>query len=91
MRYVSLPVAILRERKRFIAYTPVLDLSTSGRTFEEAKERFNEAAQLFLEELERMGTIHEVLTNLGWTKVERQWTPPVLVAQEQSKVRVPVP
>lgn len=51
MRYVSLPVAILRESNRFIAYTPALDLSTSGKSFAEAKARFQEAAELFFEEL----------------------------------------
>lgn len=89
MRYVSLPVAILREGKRFVAYTPALDLSTSGKSFAEAKARFQEAAELFFEEVERMGTLHETLLSLGWSKVERQWTPPVVVAQEQSRVRIP--
>lgn len=89
VRYVSIPVTILREGKRFVVYTPALDLSTSGKTFEEARARFQEAAELFFEELERMGTLHDALMGLGWTKVERQWTPPVLVAQEQSEVRLP--
>jgi predicted RNase H-like HicB family nuclease len=44
-------VAILREGKRFVAYTPALDLSTSGKTQAEAKARFQEAAELFFEEL----------------------------------------
>lgn len=89
MRFVQLPVSFLREGKRFIAYTPALDLSTSGKTFEEAKKHFEEASELFFEELERMGTLDETLTNLGWRKHERHWTPPVLVAQEQSRVRMP--
>ncbi|MEK7537372.1 MAG: hypothetical protein AAB619_00155 [Patescibacteria group bacterium] len=53
VRNVILPVSILREGKRFIAYTPALDLSTSGKTFEQAKQRFEEAAELFFEETER--------------------------------------
>lgn len=90
MRLVQLPVAILHEGNRFIAHTPALDLSTSGRTFAEAKRRFVEATELFFEELDRMGTVHETLTSLGWQRVERRWKPPVLVATEQSEVRVPV-
>lgn len=89
MRFVQLPVAILREGNRFIAHTPALDLSTSGRTFAEAKRRFVEATELFLEELDRMGTMNETLTGLGWQRVERRWKPPVLVATEQSEVKVP--
>lgn len=89
VRFVQIPVSFLREGKRFVAYTPALDLSTSGKTFEEAKKHFEEASELFFEELARMGTLDETLTNLGWRKVERRWAPPVLVAQEQSRVRVP--
>lgn len=89
MRFVQVPVAILREGNRFIAHTSALDLSTSGRTFAEAKRRFVEATELFFEELDRMGTLHETLTGLGWRRVERRWKPPVLVATEQSEVRVP--
>lgn len=90
MRSISLPVSILREGNRFIAFTPALDLSTSGRTSDQAKERFDEAVQIFFDELERMDTVDEVLTNLGWQRVQNNWNPPVLVAQKQSRVRVPV-
>lgn len=78
MRFVQLPVSFLREGKRFVAYTPALDLSTSGKTFKEAKQHFEEATALFFEELEQMGTTNETLKNLGWQKLERRWTPPVL-------------
>lgn len=89
VRNISLPVSFLREGKRFIAYTPALDLSTSGKTFVEAKRRFEQATELFLEEVERMGTLEEVLQSLGWKKVARKWTAPVLIAQEESMVRLP--
>ena len=45
--HTNLTVNFLREGKRFIAYSPALDLSTSGKTYEEARQRFQEAAQLF--------------------------------------------
>ncbi len=89
IRNVMLPVSILREGKRFIAYTPALDLSTSGKTFEQAKRRFEEAAELFFEEIENQNTLETVLSGLGWRKVEHQWVPPVVVAHEESRVRIP--
>jgi len=79
---ISVPVTIYREGDAFIAYSPVLDLSTSGSTFELAKKRFTEATQVFVEELVEKGTLEEVLSDLGWEKVRRKWQPPVLVAQE---------
>lgn len=88
--YVSLPVSILREKNRYIAYTTALDLSTSGRTYQEVKRRFGEAVNIFFEELEKMGTLDEVLQNLGWRKMQKQWQPPVVVSHESEIVRVPV-
>lgn len=62
----NLPVLVFREGEAFIAYTPLLDLSTAGGTFEEAKSNFSEALQLFLKETDAMGTLPKVLTDMGW-------------------------
>lgn len=78
----NLPVSILKEGNRFIAYTPALDLSTSGTTYNQARERFQEAVTIFFEEVIARGTVGEVLENLGWQKIQAQWQPPVLVSQE---------
>jgi len=86
----NLPVSILKEGKYFVAYTPVLDLSTSGKSFEEVKQRFTEVVKLFIEELLEKGTLDEVLTGLGWQKVKREWMPPFLVAQESESFRLPI-
>ena len=84
----QLPVSFLKEDKRYIAYTPALDLSTSGRTYEEARERFEEAAQLFFEEISKRGTLEEVLEGLGWKRVKTVWQPPVVISQEPIRVAV---
>lgn len=85
----SLPVSILKEGKYFIAYTPVLDLSTSGKSYEEVKMRFNEVVQIFIEELIERGTLDKVLTELGWEKINKQWMPPLLVGHESARVNLP--
>ena len=89
MLEISLPVSILREGKKFVAHTPALDLSTSANSFEKVRERFNEIVNIFFEELIKRGTLEDVLQDLGWRKVQRKWTPPVVVSQESQTVRVP--
>ena len=93
MKKVSLhfqvPVSFLKEKKRFIAYSPVLDLSTSGKTFEQAKKRFEEASNIFFEEIVEMGTMDDVLINLGWVKFQKTWQPPLTVGQSTQSVQVP--
>ena len=59
---ITLPVSFLKEGSSYVAYTPALDLSSCGKTLKEAKKMFAESVQLFFEELEKMGTTEEVLT-----------------------------
>ncbi len=78
----KVPVSVIKEGKNFVAYSPVLDLSTSANTFEKARERFAEIVCVFFEELIRKGTLGEVLLDLGWQKIQKKWNPPVVVAQD---------
>ena len=84
----KLPVSILREGKYFIAYTPALDLSTSGRTYEEARSRFEEIVEIFFEEIVHKGTVDQVLQDLGWRKSQKHWNPPIVVSHDTQAFRV---
>lgn len=86
----NLPVTILREKKRFVAYTPALDLSTSGQTYQEAKDRFGEMIRLFFEELVKNNTLEDVLEDLGWVKAQKTWQSPAVVSQETETLSVAV-
>ena len=85
---LNLPVIISKYGKRFVAYTPALDVSTSGKSLKDVKVKFEELAMIFIEEIVEAGTINEVLSELGWTK-GRQWTPPKVVSSQSIGVRVP--
>ena len=78
----GLPVSFIKERDVFIAYTPALDLSTMGKTLKEAKKNFIEAVNIFFEEIIRMGTVDDVLTELGWKKEDGKYIPPVVVSNQ---------
>ncbi len=54
---LNLPVSFLKEGNRYVAYTPALDLSTSGNTLEQAWHRFTEAVESFFEEILDKGTL----------------------------------
>ena len=89
----NLTVTISRQGRRYVAYAPALDISTSGKTETEAKKRFEELVQLFMEELEEAGTTAAVLTELGWTKqsagrARSPWVPPV-TKSAHVHVRIP--
>lgn len=87
---IKLTVSVLKQGSRFVMYSPALDLSTSGRSGKEVKKRFEEAAMLFIEELARAGTMSDVLKELGWHHVRKQWEPPKVISQESIGFRMPV-
>lgn len=86
----QLPVSVFKEGKYFVAYTPVLDLSTSGKTYEQVMRRFNDVVEIFFDELVKKGTIDEVLLNMGWQKIKKHWSPPSLIAQESRQLEFAV-
>lgn len=59
--HFQLQVSFIKEGNKFIAYAPALDISTSGNTLDQAKNRFEELSASFLEECVRMGTLADVL------------------------------
>ena len=87
---LKLKVQITKQKGQYIAWTPSLDLSTSGRSEKEVQRRFEEAVSLFLEELVEAGTINEVLTSLGWKKELKSWAPPKIVKQQTVRVNIPL-
>lgn len=89
IKSLNLPVSFLKEADQFVAYTPALDLSTSGNTLEEAKNNFTEAVGIFFDEIVQMGTLEDVLLDLGWKRQDKDFLPPVIVSQGVESVRVP--
>jgi len=76
----GLPITIFKEGKSYVAYSPALNLSTSAPTYEKAQSRFTEAVKIFFDEIANMGTLDQVLSDLGWKKVKSNWRPPVVVS-----------
>ncbi len=54
-----------------IAHCPPLDITTQGRTRDEAKKNLIEAAELFVTSCFERGTFEQALRELGWRVVGR--------------------
>lgn len=87
---LNLPVSISKQGKRYVAYSPALDLSTSGKSEKEVKKNFAEIVEIFFDEITEKGTIHDVLTELGWQKKQSNFIPPKLVSQKSMNFSVPM-
>ncbi len=86
--FLQLTVNVSKQGKRYLAYAPALDIMTSGKSDKEVRTRFSELVNIFFEEIHAAGTTNEVLTELGWKKVRKQWTPPA-VETKAFNVKVP--
>jgi hypothetical protein len=88
----KIPVLFFEEGKKVIAYSPALDLSSCGKDEKQARKRFAEAAAIFIDEVNKMGTLSEVLEECGWQRVpeKHQWSPPVYRGSTEEAVRIPI-
>lgn len=79
----NLGVVLIREGANIAAWVPALDLTTHGDSEEDAVRAAQEAAKAFLDELAEMGTLEDVLLDLGWQKDGESesfpYTPPEVI------------
>lgn len=64
---VNVPVIFVQEGEYIVAYCPALDLSSYGLSERDAKDSFDAALKIFLDETEKKGTLERILLDLGWT------------------------
>ncbi len=86
---VAFTIQVFKEGQALVAYAPELDVSSAGRTIEEAKAHLLEAVEAFLEEAQRMGTLADVLADSGYERTPDGWKGPDLLSQERAKVALP--
>ncbi len=80
---IEFDVIVFRENETYVAYCPELDISSCGKSVENAKEMLKTAVRLFIEEAEKMGTLEDILEESNYKKDESgKWLPPKLVATE---------
>ncbi len=80
---IDYDLIVFKEDDTFVAYCPELDVSSCGNTVEQAKDMLKNAVRLFLEEIEKMGTLDDVLLESRYRKDPNgRWLPPRLIATE---------
>jgi predicted RNase H-like HicB family nuclease len=86
---IAYTMQVLKEGQFFVAHTPELDVSSQGRTVDEAKAHLRGAVEAFLEEAQRMNTLEDILVEAGYQKTPTGWKAPDLLAQERTTVALP--
>jgi len=82
-----LTIKIWPEGKKYVAYCPELEVASQGKNPEHALKRIKEAIEVFLEETKKIGTLEEVLKDVGFVKENKKWKSP-LVSISSLEVKV---
>ena len=80
---IEYTVQIWKEGDQFVAHAMPLDVMSSGRTPEEARKALDEAVHLFLITAMDIGTLEEVLQEVGYEFKEERLISPSWIAVEK--------
>lgn len=80
---VNLPYTIRKEGKYITTRCPLLDVSSFGKTRDEAVAMLSEAVELFITTCFELGTLEQVLREAGFTKTVQ--------SSQRSRQRISVP
>ncbi len=72
---------IWREGGMYVSYVPRLDISSCGKTIEEAKKNIHDAVEGFIEEAANMGTVQQIMDEAGFI-FENGWKAPEYVLEQ---------
>ena len=81
---------IFKEGAQYVAHSPELDLSSCAGTETKARENLIEAARLFLEEADKMGTLEQILQESGYVRRGGAWQAPRLISRQRASVALPL-
>ena len=85
---IQFTTRIFKEGRTFVAHALELDVSSCGGTKEKALTNLKEAARLFLEEAEKLGTLEQILEEAGYSKTKQRFARPKFSVQ---RVSLPLP
>lgn len=86
MQDIVFNVHIFREGDVCVAHVPELDVSSWGKTTEDARRNIRDAVKGFLETAEETGTLNDVLEESGYRFEQGRWHAPEFVALDHVSV-----
>jgi predicted RNase H-like HicB family nuclease len=77
---IQFTTRIFNEGRTYVAHALELDISSCGGTKEKALKNLKEAARLFLEQAEKMGTLEQILEEAGYSKRKQKIASPKFIS-----------
>ncbi len=83
-KIIQFNTQIWKEGDMYVSYAPQLDVSSCGKTVDEAKKNIKEAVSLFFFEAQKMGTLNQILDEAGFSEQQA----PEIIAFEKISLAV---
>lgn len=83
MQNISFTIHLFKEGDMFVAHVPELDVSSCGKTREEARTNIQDAVRGFLETSNDKGTLEEILAEAGYEHRGPEWKAPEFVSLDR--------
>jgi len=80
---IDYTVQLWREENQYVAHAMPLDVMSAGASPEEARHALDEAVGLFLKTAADMGTLEQVLEEVGYAFQDDAWEGPAWVGVER--------
>ena len=86
---LNITIEVWQKRSWFVAKCPELDFISQGKTRDDAKKNLLEVIQIQFEEMTKMGTLDEYLSECGYEKKNETFIPEAeMVGFEKHSVQV---
>lgn len=82
----DLRLQVIKQGTIYIAYSHLLDISTTGKSEKQAIDRFGDLIHISMQEMIKKGLPDGMLSELGWTQRQKRWEPPVIKSSVLAKV-----
>ena len=86
MQDIAFTVHIFREGDTYVAHVPEFDVSSCGKTTDDARRNIMDAVKGFLETADETGTLNDVLEESGYRFEQGRWRAPEFVAVDHLSV-----
>src|SRR5258706_15570942 len=80
---IQFTTRIFKEGRTYVAHALELDVSSCGGSKEKALNNLKEAVRLFLEEVEKMDTLEQILQEAGYSKTKQKIASPRFISVQR--------
>jgi predicted RNase H-like HicB family nuclease len=86
---LNLSIQVWKEGPTYVAYAPELDVSSCGRTPNQAKSSLRQAITLFIEEAAKRGNLEDILAEAGFERRGKNLRSRHILLRERLRLALP--